>query len=71
MTANDDGLGSVDSACRQDLLETQLSALFEVSSVLSRSLDLNQTLHAVLEVLHQRGRLKKAWSAFWTEIPAS
>ena len=42
---------------RLDLLESQLAALFEVSSVLSRSLDLRQTLREVLRVLHDRGRL--------------
>ncbi|NCC40857.1 MAG: nif-specific transcriptional activator NifA [Gammaproteobacteria bacterium] len=42
--------------CRQ--LESQLAALFEVSSVLSRSLDLRQTLREVLDVLHERGRLR-------------
>ncbi len=45
--------------CHEDLLEMQLAALFAVSSVLSRSLDLNQTLCEVLEVLHQGGRLSK------------
>ncbi len=58
MTA-DDKRASVDPARRQDLLETQLAALFEVSSVLSRSLNLSQTLREVIEVLHQRGRLSK------------
>jgi Nif-specific regulatory protein len=52
----------LDSACaadsaRLDLLEAQLAALYEVSSVLSRSLDLRQTLREVLRVLHERGRL--------------
>ncbi|WP_172452632.1 nif-specific transcriptional activator NifA [Chromatium okenii] len=42
---------------RLALLETQLTALFEVSSVLSRSLNLRQTLREVLGVLHDRGRL--------------
>ena len=42
---------------RLDLLEAQLAVLFEVSSVLSRSLDLRQTLREVLRVLHDRGRL--------------
>jgi len=44
-------------AARLDLLETQLAALYEVSTVLSRSLDLRQTLREVLRVLHERGRL--------------
>ncbi len=40
-----------------ELLKTQLGALFEVSSVLSRSLDLNQTLREVMAVLHRCGRM--------------
>ena len=59
MTVNDDSAGALDGARRQELLESQLAALYEVSSVLSRSLDLNQTLREVLGVLHQRGRLCK------------
>ena len=59
MTAHEDGRAGGESARQRDLLETQLSALCEVSSVLSRSLNLNQTLREVLEVLHQRGRLCK------------
>ncbi len=46
-----------DETLRLELLESQLAALFEVSSVLSRSLDLRQTLREVLGVLHHRGRL--------------
>jgi Nif-specific regulatory protein len=49
--------GGATQALRLDLLESQLAALFEVSSVLSRSLDLRQTLREVLSVLHDRGRL--------------
>ena len=41
----------------RNYLESQLATLFEVSSVLSRSLNLNQTLREVLGVLHRRGRL--------------
>jgi Nif-specific regulatory protein len=51
--------GRTNLASGQDLLEAQLAALFEVSSVLSRSLNLNQTLREVLGVLHRRGRLCK------------
>ena len=40
-----------------DLLEAQLAALFEVSRVLSRSLQLRETLRAVLRTLYERGRL--------------
>jgi|GEM_PF-2006535 len=58
MTATGNRRG--DGARRQDLLEAQLAALFEVSSVLSRSLDLSRTLRAVLEVLHQQGRMSKS-----------
>ncbi len=42
---------------RLALLESQLAALFEVSSVLSRSLDLRETLCEVLRVLHDHGCL--------------
>jgi Nif-specific regulatory protein len=59
MTPSDDPSRSANAARRQELLESQLAALFEVSSVLSRSLDLNQTLREVLGVLHRRGRLCK------------
>ncbi|MCG6860903.1 MAG: nif-specific transcriptional activator NifA, partial [Chromatiaceae bacterium] len=59
LRTNDDRHGGIDAAGRQDLLESQLAALFEVSSVLSRSLMLSQTLTEVLEVLHQHGRLSK------------
>jgi Nif-specific regulatory protein len=59
MTAHNDGTGAVEHERRQELLESQLAALFEVSSVLSRSLDLNQTLREVLGALHQQGRLCK------------
>jgi Nif-specific regulatory protein len=44
-------------SARLDLLETQLATLYEVSTVLSRSLDLRQTLREVLRVLHEHGRL--------------
>ncbi|ABM61076.1 nif-specific transcriptional activator NifA [Halorhodospira halophila] len=38
---------------RAELVEAQLEALYQVSRVLSRSLDLRDTLQAVLEVLHE------------------
>ena len=57
MTREHDDPGLPDEARRLDLLEAQLGALFEVSSVLSRSLNLRQTLREVLRVLHDRGRL--------------
>jgi Nif-specific regulatory protein len=59
LTSNDDRGRGMDVADRQEVLESQLAALFEVSSVLSRSLMLSQTLTEVLEVLHQHGRLSK------------
>jgi Nif-specific regulatory protein len=59
LTTTDDRRSGIQVAHRQDLLESQLAALFEVSSVLSRSLMLSQTLTEVLEVLHQQGRLSK------------
>jgi Nif-specific regulatory protein len=42
---------------RLHLLENQLASLFDVSSVLSRSLELRETLRQVLRRLHDRGRL--------------
>jgi Nif-specific regulatory protein len=59
MADADDACASPRAEPRQELLESQLAALFEVSSVLSRSLDLSATLHEVLEVLHQRGGMRK------------
>jgi len=56
---DDNGHRGIDVADRQEMLESQLAALFEVSSVLSRSLMLSQTLTEVLELLHQHGRLSK------------
>ncbi|MCG6943589.1 MAG: nif-specific transcriptional activator NifA [Thiohalocapsa sp.] len=44
-------------AARLHLLEQQLAALFDVSSVLSRSLELRETLRQVLRTLHDRGRV--------------
>jgi Nif-specific regulatory protein len=49
--------GDPGDAARLRLLEEQLAALFEVSSVLSRSLELRETLRQVLRTLHERGRL--------------
>ncbi len=42
---------------RQEILEEQLNTLYEVSQVLSRSLDLRETLAEVLSLLHDRGGL--------------
>jgi Nif-specific regulatory protein len=44
---------------QSDLLKAELAALFRVSSVLSRSLDLSETLREVLAVLQKCGRLSK------------
>ena len=57
--SSDDRRGGINTADRQDLLKSQLAALFEVSSVLSRSLQLSQTLTEVLQVLHQHEGLSK------------
>lgn len=43
----------MDSNQRTELLEKELEGLFQVSSVLSRSLDLHKTLLGVLDVLHE------------------
>jgi Nif-specific regulatory protein len=56
-----------DEASRLDLLESQLATLFEVSSVLSRSLNLRETLQEVLRVLHERGRLSHGMVALLDE----
>ncbi|MBK1718899.1 nif-specific transcriptional activator NifA [Thiocystis violacea] len=50
--------GVAEESSRLALLESQLAALFEVSSVLSRSLNLRQTLREVLSVLHEGGRMR-------------
>jgi Nif-specific regulatory protein len=49
--------GSTVEASHISQLKAQLSALYEVSSVLSRSLNLRETLCEVLRVLHERNRL--------------
>jgi Nif-specific regulatory protein len=48
---------SAQEARLADLLEAQLATLFDVSRILSRSLQLRETLRAVLQTLHERGRL--------------
>ena len=55
MTQQD--IKSVPLEARLISLEAQLETLFEVSRVLSRSLDLRSTLREVLKTLHERGRL--------------
>ncbi len=56
-TTHFSALTGTETAQRLALLEAQLAALFEVSSVLSRSLNLRETLREVLGVLHERSRL--------------
>ncbi len=56
-----------DEVSRFELLESQLATLFEVSSVLSRSLNLRETLQEVLRVLHERGRLSHGMVALLDE----
>jgi len=57
LTAYPDSTRSTGNPDRQALIERHLAALYEVSTVLSRSLDLQQTLSEVLSVLHRSGRL--------------
>jgi Nif-specific regulatory protein len=49
----------MDERARLAQLESQIATLFEVSRVLSRSLDLHQTLRALLKTLHERGGLER------------
>ena len=42
---------------RQAFLEIELATLYRVSEVLSCSLDLRETMQAVLKVLHEQGSL--------------
>jgi GAF domain-containing protein len=56
-----------DESSRLELLESQLATLCEVSSVLSRSLNLRETLQEVLRVLHERGRLSHGLVALLDE----
>ncbi|MBN2886926.1 MAG: nif-specific transcriptional activator NifA [Chromatiaceae bacterium] len=57
MSDNRITIASGNEAARLALVESQLETLFEVSRVLSRSLDLRQTLRELLGVLHDRERL--------------
>jgi Nif-specific regulatory protein len=43
---------------RPELLDIELAALYQVSQVLSRPLDLRETLHRVLRVLHERAGMQ-------------
>jgi len=51
-----DGPGFID---RNSLIEAELEALFQVSCVLSRSLNLHETLKAVLEVLNDQAGMER------------
>jgi Nif-specific regulatory protein len=57
MTDAETSNAGLEEARRLPLLESQLAALFDVSSVLSRSLELRDTLREVLRTLHEHGRL--------------
>jgi Nif-specific regulatory protein len=57
MTRDNDETAASEEARRLRLLDSQLAVLLEVSGVLSRSLNLRQTLRELLRVLHDRGRL--------------
>ena len=57
MTCDDDRLAGLPEGSRLNLVEAQLGALYEVGSVLSRSLNLRETLREVLTLLNDRNRL--------------
>ena len=57
MTRDDDRLAGLPEGSRLNLVEAQLGALYEVGSVLSRSLNLRETLREVLTLLNDRNRL--------------
>jgi len=44
----------------EDLVEAELEALFQVSKVLSKSLYLQETLHSVLDVLHEYAGMERS-----------
>jgi Nif-specific regulatory protein len=50
-------ISEIPSSVRTGLLEAELTALFKVSKVLSRSLNLNETLQAVLHELHEESSM--------------
>ena len=57
MTRDDDRLAGLPEGSRLNLVEAQLGALYEVGTVLSRSLNLRETLREVLTLLNDRNRL--------------
>jgi len=59
-----DGLGFFD---RESLIEAELEALFQVGRVLSRSLNLHETLKAVLEVLNDQTGMERGMVALRDE----
>ena len=59
MTASSSMHDGSASVHRSELLEIQLEALFRVSQVLSRPFKLQETLQALLQVLHEHGGLHR------------
>jgi hypothetical protein len=57
MTRDDDCFAGLPEGSRLNLVEAQLGALYEVGSVISRSLNLRETLREVLTLLNDRNRL--------------
>ena len=60
MAAHDD---TTVSPARLRLIERELNALYQVSKVLSRSLNLRDTLQEVLEALHRQGGMERGMVA--------
>ncbi len=56
-------MSAMSSLSRSQLIEKELEALYHVSRVLSRSLDLRKTLQGVLESLHQQGAMERGMVA--------
>jgi len=55
------------TAPRADVLERELEALYRVSQVLNRSLDLQKTLQGVLETLHRHAAVERGMVALTDE----
>ena len=62
MVAHDKTTGPV-VALRSSLIEAELAALYQVSRVLSRSLELRETLQGVLQVLHEYAGMEQGMVA--------
>ena len=58
MSLETDNNSYVDAAVRAELLAAELGTLYRVSQVLSQSLNLQETLQAVLLQLHEKGGLR-------------